>query len=272
MKTHRYGWIPDTPDHRDIRFSDYMNAKALTQTETFEHFFCGTPGIPPPVRPLLVNLKPGCPPIYDQGDLGSCTAQAIAAAVSFERHRQGLSYFEPSRLFIYYNERALEGTVLSDSGAQIRDGFKTIAQDGVCSEHRWPYLETVWRMKPFFECYDAALHKRTLKYLSVSQAASEMQICLMTGYPFVFGVSVYESFESDQAAKTGVIPMPSKTEDLLGGHALLCIGYNMRARMFLFRNSWGASWGQAGYGWIPFEYLENSNLSSDFWTIRLEEV
>jgi len=246
--THNFGWIPDLPDQRDFTLKRESAAWI----------------------PRKVNLLAGCPPVYDQLTLGSCTANAIAAAVGFERHKQGLGYLIPSRLFIYYNERALEGTVSSDAGASLRDGMKTIAAQGICSETRWPYDIAKFALQPPQSAYDAAVPHKTLSYLSVPQTLADMTNCLALGYPFVFGISVYESFESEEANATGVIPMPQKSEDLLGGHALLCTGYDLDAEVLNFRNSWNASWGNEGYGTIPMAYLEDPDLADDFWTVRLE--
>jgi C1A family cysteine protease len=127
-----YGWIPDLPDHRD-------------------HLYAA----PPPrltALPPSTDLRPQCPPVYDQGQLGSCTANAIAGAIEFDQMKQGQTPFVPSRLFIYYNERDIEGTVGSDSGAQIRDGIKSVAQQGVCPEPEWPYDITKFTEKPPDTC------------------------------------------------------------------------------------------------------------------------
>src|SRR5438128_696006 len=116
----RYGWLPDVPDQRD-------------------HVYAAPSGVLHKL-PAKIDLRPKCPPVYNQGQLGSCTANAIAAAVQFDRMKQNLKpAFAPSRLFIYYNERAIEGTVDNDSGAMLRDGIKSIAKQGDCAETHWPY-------------------------------------------------------------------------------------------------------------------------------------
>jgi C1A family cysteine protease len=246
----KYGWMPDLPDHRDRKYAAPEPAGKL---------------------PPKVDLHALCPPVYDQGDLGACTANALAAGVDFERRRQNLAFLAPSRLFIYYNERVLENSVSSDSGATLRDGMKTIAAQGVCAEPLWPYDTSKFADQPNAACYTVARQHRTLSYSSVNQDLAQMKGCLASGYPFVFGFTVYESFESDVVAKTGKVPMPGADEAVLGGHAVLAVGYSDASQRFLVRNSWGPAWGINGHFTIPYTYLTNSDLADDFWTIRLEQ-
>jgi C1A family cysteine protease len=216
-----------------------------------------------------MDLRPGCPDVYDQGDLGSCTANAIGAAVEFDQRKQQLQAFTPSRLFIYYNERAIEGTIPSDSGAMIRNGIKTVASDGACAEAMWPYVEQNFANRPSPQCYKAAKAHPAVQFSRVPQNVGQMKTCLAAGYPFVFGFTVYESFESDGVAKSGVAPMPASSEMALGGHAVLAVGYDDKSQAFLVRNSWGADWGMGGYFTLPYAYLSDANLAADFWTIRV---
>ena len=245
-----YGWVPDLPDARDHIYAAPMEMLAAL--------------------PAKMDLRPHCPPVYDQGQLGSCTGNAIAGAVQFEREKQHLTPdFVPSRLFIYYGERVIEGTVASDSGAQIRDGIKVVANQGVPPETDWPYDIAKFAQKPPPLAYNDALHDRAVSYSRLAQTLSQMKGCLATGFPFVFGFTVYDSFESQQVAQTGVVPMPAAGESVLGGHAVMAVGYDDSQQRFIVRNSWGASWGMKGYFTIPYAYLTQQNLSSDFWTIRL---
>ena len=242
-----HGWNPDLPDHRDYAF----------RSERAE-------------VPAVVDLRPQCPPVLDQGQLGSCTANAISNCHRFVQVKEGEKAFQPSRLFIYYNERAIEGTTRTDSGAEIRDGFKTIANQGVCDEAAWPYNIAKFTKKPGATCYKSALAHTAIQYQRLNNAnVNDLLSCLADGYPFVFGFTVYESFESDAVAKSGVVNMPQKGEKSLGGHAVLCVGYNSKASRFVVMNSWGTSWGQNGYFTIPFAYLTDPNLADDFWTLRL---
>ena len=244
----RYGWVRDLPDQRDYRFSAPLQVTTL---------------------PPSVDLTSACPPVYDQGQLGSCTANAIAAALEFDQMKENQSpVFVPSRLFIYYNERVIEGTVRSDSGAQIRDGMKSVANQGACSEDMWPYDLTKWEKKPSHACYQNALSHNATTYQSLTQNIDQMKGCLASGYPFVFGFTVYESFESDQVAQTGHVPMPQAGEKVLGGHAVLAVGYDDANQWFIVRNSWGSSWGMKGYFTMPYAYLLDANLSSDFWMVQ----
>ena len=245
-----YGWVPDLPDARDRKYSAPLAR------------------IGP--LPKNVDLRRQCPPVFDQGSLGSCTANAIAAALEFDQMKQQLTdVFMPSRLFIYYNERVMEGTVREDAGAMIRDGVKSVAKQGAAHEKLWPYVLTKFRTKPGKPVYaDARKHEAVL-YQRVTQDVQQMRGCLAAGYPFVFGFSVYESFESDAVAKSGRVPMPKPKEKMMGGHAVLAVGYDHGAKRFIVRNSWGPSWGQKGYFTIPYAYLLDNNLSDDFWTVKL---
>ena len=248
-KIAHYGWIPDLPDHRD-------------------HLYAA----PPPrlaALPPSVDMRPLCPPVYDQLQLGSCTGNAIAGAIEFDQKKQGKTQFVPSRLFIYYNERAMEGTVNSDSGAQIRDGIKSVAQQGVCNETLWPYDITQFAVKPSAQCYTAALQEKVAQYQRLVSNLNQFKGCLADGYPFVLGISVYESFESPAVAASGNVPMPAPSEQQIGGHAVLCVGYDDAHQWFIVRNSWGVGWGQQGYFTLPYAYLIQPGLASDFWTIRL---
>jgi C1A family cysteine protease len=250
LRIQRYGWIPDVPDRRD----DLYAAPPLLVQK-----------LPP-----SFDLRTGCPPVYDQGQLGSCTANAIAGAVEFDLIKENQKrIFIPSRLFIYYNERVIEGTVNSDSGAQIRDGIKTVASQGDCPETLWPYDIAKFEVKPSPNCFAQAMKYRAVQYQRLTQDLNQLKACIFSGYPFVLGITVYESFESQQVATTGHAPMPAADEKVIGGHAIVCVGYDDSQQWFTLRNSWGASWGMGGYFTLPYAYLLDQNLASDFWTIRV---
>jgi C1A family cysteine protease len=245
-----YGWVPDLPDHRDTLY--------------------GVVRKPPRKLPASVDLRPHCSPVEDQGDLGSCTGNALAGAVEYLEKKDEFPLTNVSRLFIYYNERVMEHSVNEDSGAMIRDGIKTLVKQGACSETKWPYAIAKFTQKPSAACYKEALDHQVTAYARL-QTVNEMRTCLAEGYPFVFGFTVYESFESDAVAKTGVVSMPKPKEKVLGGHAVLGVGYDDAKKRFLVRNSWGPQWGMKGYFTMPYDYLADRNLSDDFWTIRRQE-
>ncbi len=241
-----YGWRPQLPDHRD-------------------HILRPATSILPP----HVDLSPLMPPIYDQGEAGSCTANAIAAAFDYERGIQGKTLMTPSRLFIYYNERVMEGDPDTDGGAEIRDGIKSIAKLGVCPEAVWPYDLDELLNEPAPRCYDAAKLFLALHYAAVPQASYDIRQAIATDRrPVIFGFSVFESFESDAVASTGLVPMPGPDDAPIGGHAVCIVGYDDNTELYLCRNSWGTSWGISGYFTMPYAYVHNPNLSSDFWVIN----
>lgn len=242
----KYGWHRDIPDFRDYSFS--LNATV--------------------VLPPKVDLTANCPAVYNQGQLGSCTANAICGAVEFDFLKQGHEDIMPSRLFVYYNERLMEGTVKFDAGAQIRDGIKTVANQGVCRETSWKYDITKFKRKPSAFCYKSALTNLVTSYQRLPQNLNTLKQCLAEGFPFVFGFAVYESFETQEVANTGVAIMPIPNDTMLGGHAVMCVGYDDSTQRFIVRNSWGTNWGNNGYFTIPYQYLTNLGLAADFWTIR----
>ncbi len=260
MKTSKHtiaglGWIPDLPDQRDFQYS--VPKGMLRQL------------------PDKVDLRTLCPPVYDQGQLGSCTGQAIAGAIQYGLNKQDATYgFMPSALFIYYNERVIENTVDCDCGAYLRDGIKTANKDGVCAEPLWPYSDgpVAFKTKPTPKCYTEAQNHQILTYERIGHDLQQMKGCLAEGYPFIFGFAVYDSFMSGQTAQTGIAQLPKSDETLVGGHAVLCVGYDDKSGRFIVRNSWGANWGQGGYFTMPYSYLLRSDLADDFWTIRMIEL
>lgn len=245
--THRlsrhYGWIPDLPDQPDFLFSAHRPT--------------------PPALPDRTDLTPWCSRIENQGAPGSCTANALAGALELLEIKNSARFEDFSRLFIYYNERAIIGTVTTDSGAMLRDGIKTLVRQGVCDEKKWPYVISKFSRKPTPSCYADALNHQITSYHRIL-TLDEMLSCLAEGFPFVFGFAVCESFETPAVERTGKIELPSAGERMLGGHAVVAVGYSLADRRFLVRNSWGKSWGKAGYCTMPFPYLEERNLSDDF--------
>jgi C1A family cysteine protease len=228
------------------------------------------------ILPSSMDLRSVCPGVYDQLTLGDCVSNALAGAIEFDLMKQKLTDFVPSRLFIYYNTRSLIGTIQSDSGSSVSDGMSSIENYGACPEPEWPYDVSQFTVKPTPQCYEDGQKTLAIKYKKVANEiiSSIMKLCLSQGMPFVFGFTVYESFESDAVAATGDVPMPGPTEMIVGGHCVVAVGYDdtgtiaPHPEMFLCRNSWGSDWGLAGYFWIPYAYLTDENLASDFWTVE----
>lgn len=242
--TRAYGWRPDLPDKRDR--------------------YHAPRDVMPSTLPRKVDLSPVMPPCWDQLDLGSCTAFAIGGALAYE-HALREEHFTPSFLQLYYAERELEGAVQIDGGAYIRDGAKVAAQQGMAPSSLWPYQPSRFAVKPSKQARKAALDHRVTSYARVRQRSGDLRSTLAGGDTIVFGVTVYESFE---APRNGIIPMPRPHEELLGGHAILLVGYDDDSQLFKFRNSWGTSWGEHGYAYLPYEYVLDEDLAADFWVLK----
>lgn len=241
----RYAWIPDLPDRNDARFMVQRRAANL---------------------PARVDLRANCSPVDDQGSLGSCTGHAIAGALEYYARRSGKPA-DYSRLFIYYQERVVERTVKSDAGAMIRDGVKACVKLGAPLESLWPYDVTKFKRRPTVRAYADAAKRKIAGYRRVPNLDT-MRADLADGDPVVFGFTVYERFESDEVARTGRVPMPGDGERALGGHAVVAVGYDDAESALIVRNSWGASWGMAGYFTLPYGYVLDRHLSDDFWTLK----
>lgn len=245
-------WRPDRPDFRDFKYE--VQRYGVEQQYTL------------PVNVDLSKIK-WYPKCYDQGDIGSCTANCIGGAIHFNQGKQNLPQYIPSRLFIYYNERAMEGTISNDAGAVIRSGIKSVNKHGYAKEDLWPYDESKFKKKPPVIAYkDAAKHKATAYYRLNNKNITYLKTCLAAGYPFVFGFTMYKNFW-DADKNGGIIPMPSGEE--IGGHAVACVGYDDTKGMFLIRNSWGTASGDGtGHYTMPYAYMSSTDLCDDFWTIR----
>ncbi|MDA4121916.1 MAG: hypothetical protein OK456_01900, partial [Thaumarchaeota archaeon] len=219
------GGIKDTPDKRDHRYVPPADILA---------------NLPP-----KVDLRPKMPPVYNQLEVNGCTGNAIAAAIEFDEIKQAeKNVSTPSRLFIYYNERALQGTENKDSGGQLRDGIKGVANQGVCAEKLWPYLKKAVLVKPQASCYSRARKYKVVDYQRMEHNLDQLKSCLASGYPFVFGIKVFSSFQGSAVKKTGKLNMPYKGEKTIGLHAVLAVGYDDSIKRFIVRNSWGKQWGK----------------------------
>jgi C1A family cysteine protease len=240
----KYHWLPDKPDNRDYKYT-------LNSTS----------------QPNIIDLRYYCSPIEDQGQLGSCTGNAVAGAIELLDKRAGKP-LDVSRLFIYYYERLLEGTVNYDNGAYIRDGIKACYTYGAPLESLWPYDIAKFRTAPSSAATTDALKRKVTLYQRIADHAGCLD-ALSNRYPVIIGFNVYSSFETTSVARTGIMPYPNtRTERLLGGHAVLLVGYDKARQVYIVRNSWGTGWGDGGYFYMPFQVIQNASMSSDFWIIK----
>ena len=245
IEFNEFGWKKDLPDERDYQFS--FSSKDL---------------------PRNFSLKPHMPKVLDQGQLGSCTANGICNALRRCEIVEGIDDEKPrSRLFVYYNEREMEGNVNEDAGAQIRDGIKSVANVGSCFESTWPYDIKLFTEKPPPEAYaEAKLHK-AIQYHRVGQEAESLKHAIYSGFPVVFGFVVYSSIRKPTVIRSGIIPMPTRFDQPIGGHCVVLTGWDDTRRLFQIQNSWGEKFGDEGYGYMSYDYILNPELASDFWLI-----
>lgn len=238
------GWRRDLPDHRDF----------LLRT---------LPGAQP--YPQSVDLRgDNFPPVFDQGQLGSCVENAWGAACSYAEAKEGNGVIVLSRLAHYWDVRRMNGEIDQDNGSTIRDGIKSIKATGLCLESEWPYDVRKWRDQPPLSALHSGYHRhKSLSYWRIT-SRSDMFHCLADGFPFVFGMVLFPQYE--EVGPDGVVKMPGQNEAPIGGHAQCAVGYDLSRSMFLIRNSWGDGWGLKGHCWVPFDYIQA--FASDFWTIR----
>lgn len=248
MPNYYYGWRPSLPDRRDLKYHPPAHVLA---------------SLPP-----SVDNSPGLGPVLDQLQLGACGPNSCAGLLMYDQRRQGLPVVVPSRLFIYYCTRVLQGTVDQDSGVDNRTLLKAVAQYGFPPEPDWPYDIARFTQQPPQQAYDDAQQELVKDYAAVPQDLDAMRGALAAGKCFIFGFTVYQSFESSAVEQTGTVPMPGSGERVMGGHDILFYGYDDSTQRFKFRNSWSADWGAGGNGTMPYAYATDPGLSSDFWTIN----
>jgi len=244
MKDRRCGWIPDHPDIRDTHY------RAVAPTPIDK-----------------IDLRPFMPPVYNQGNLGSCTANGVCALLQYMAMQTGVTFsrIAPSRLFVYFNTRSLEGTINEDAGGMIRDAVKAANRWGAPSEvPTWPYVEDHFTMRPSPAAYKEAERDQALAYKRVSNVI-EIEHALASKLPVVFGTTLYDSFNKVEA--DGIVHMPATTEQPMGGHCMVIVGFDRAKQHFIVRNSWGKEWGKEGYCFFPYAYIGDRNLTDDMWVI-----
>jgi C1A family cysteine protease len=236
----KYGLIRQKDDKRDFLFSK-LKGVMLT--------------------PPSIDMRNLMPPIFDQLQLGSCTANSSAAYDMFLYNNK----IELSRLFEYYMVRVIEGTVNEDSGATNRDNVKSINKNGICEEIFMPYDISKFTISPTAEAINNAKQYIISSYVALNNL-DDIRQALTLSKPVILGLDVFESFEGSEIAKTGKMPMPLKSEQNLGGHSVLVVGYVDAGSYLIVRNSWGSTWGDKGYFYMPYQYL--TNYTFDYWMMN----
>jgi hypothetical protein len=247
------GWTPDLPYHKHKKYTDIADPSML------DH--------PKPTA----DLSGLFPEVVNQEGLNCCTACACTGAYEYEiglaqAHIVSARF---SFIFVYYNQRVLQGSLHCNLGASIGDGLYTLSHRGVCTDDEWPVNFHEFEKKPYKSCYEDALGNRISAYYQLDRDIKQMKACLSEGHPFIFGFSASDSTRN---APNGDIPIPGDDDSSIFGHAVVAVGYDDEKQLFNIRNSWGNAWGNNGYGTIPYSYLTEEGFSRDFWTIRLDSA
>ncbi|NEW81912.1 MAG: cysteine protease [Mariniphaga sp.] len=273
------GWLPDYPDFRDYTIENDSVKAMLTKVGTEKPLKAGLP--------VTADLRPWCPPIENQGSLGSCTANAGVAMVEYFERRAFGKHVDASRLFLYKATRNMLHWT-GDTGAFLRSTMGAMAIFGVPPEEYWPYIVADYEKEPSAFCYAFAQNYQSISYYRLDPSGtikttllSQIKTNLAGGLPSMFGFTVYNSYT--QGSATGKIPYPTAGEKIVGGHAIIAVGYddNMKIKnanpgavetkgALLIRNSWGTGWGTAGYGWLPYDYVLKG-LATDWWSLIKNE-
>jgi C1A family cysteine protease len=263
-----FGWQKGLPDFRDLSHESTQVKSILNQSQPFQKATTALPA--------AVDLRSSCSPIVDQGQLGSCTANAGAGLIEYFEKKAFNKFTNVSRLFLYKATRDLMNSK-GDSGADLRSTMKAIAMFGTPPESYWPYVISKFDTEPSAFLYAMSQNYKAMTYFKLDptgtalpQVLTNVKTNLAAGLPSMFGFTVYSSFP--MTTTTGDIPYPSSKESVLGGHAIVAVGYSDTHTIggnvgaLLIRNSWGTSWGMQGYGWLPYKYV-TSGIASDFWTL-----
>lgn len=272
------GWLPDYPDFRDYTL-DHKNIKPMAKKI----------GVAEPVKkdiPYSEDLREWCPPIENQSSLGSCTANAGVGIMEYYERRAFGKHIDASRLFLYKVTRNLLNWT-GDTGAFLRSTMGALVLFGVPPEEYWPYEIADFDKEPPAFCYAFAQNYQAIQYVRLdppvtpkAELLDKVKTMIAAGLPSMFGFTVFSSI--DQARDEGKIPHPCDGEKILGGHAVVAVGYDDKMKIkntlcgkgttgaLLIRNSWGTGWGDKGYGWLPYEFVL-TGLAIDWWTLLNSE-
>lgn len=246
-----FGWIRQKKDNRDFK-----SAIHLTTPENI---------ILPNIFLLETNK------IYNQGELGSCTANMGCLMSLYETREKNIkTKFDPSRLFLYYNTRVLMGTIGEDSGADIRQVFKAINEYGICNEKHFEYHIEDFTKRPTKKAYKDGLKHQSINYATVPQNIDAIKKTIYSKTLVGFGFDVFESFSGLWQNRSSIMPLPKSREKIIGGHAVTIVGWDNSKKCFIIQNSWGSDWGIKGRFYMPYDFVMSSN-ATDFWCITAIE-
>jgi C1A family cysteine protease len=229
---------------------------------------------PDNILPSKIDLRKQSPYVFNQAGLPSCTQNAVCAQFDWiqdKNHKKDINAkkFIPSRLFLYYNVRKMEGNALKRTGTTIRNTIVSAVKTGICEEKIWPYDIKKFDVEPSKEAYENSQKNLIAQYARVTQNELQIKLCLKQGHPISFGMIIFDPWYYDKNLRTtGIIPLPKSTDKRIGGHAMLIIGYDDNKKWFIVQNSWGNQWGDKGYCYIPYSYILDKKLAYDFWVIR----
>ena len=215
------------------------------------------------VIPVTIDLRNKFLEVYDQGKIGSCTANSLCSIFEYD----SINNFKGSRLFLYYNERLINEETNIDEGASISDGIYCLKKYGICSENEWPYNITNLFIKPNKLCYENAKNNFVIEAFYIENDIYTIKYWLTKNEPISVGISIYSNFMNINTSKTGKVNMPVETDEFLGGHAVIICGFDDITKQFILRNSWGSHWGDNGYFYLPYDYITNDELCGDLWVI-----
>lgn len=271
-----FGWIPDYPDVRDYTQENIKIKPIVSKLTACQ---------PDSVLPEKIDLRKWCSPIENQQNIGSCTANSVAAVVEYFENKTYGKFIDASRLFLYKTTRNLLHST-GDTGAFLKSTLGALVLFGMPPEEYWPYNPSKFDDEPDAFCYAFAHNYRCISYfrhdppnLSKSEVLESIKKYLNSGIPSVFGFTVYQSIQL--ADQTGLIPFPTRNEKILGGHAIAAMGYDDEMEIegmtgqktkgaILIRNSWGEEWGLNGYGWLPYQYVLQG-IAIDWWSILKQD-